>query len=69
VAGIGDMITGKGARRQAALAEAAQAEQKRLADEEAADLDALLKGQEQNAQVGGGGLLAFVDDRLKGTLG
>ena len=63
------MITGKTMKKQAALAEAAQAlQQKRLADEQAR-IDAQLKGQQLAAQTGGGGLLAFVDDKLKKTFG
>lgn len=66
VAGVGEMITGRAGRRQQALAEAAQAEQARRVAEERARLDALERGQRQNAQVGGGGLLAYVDQAMAG---
>lgn len=75
MSGIGDMITGNRARRQASLAEAAQAEQSKRIAEQAAQVAAVEKGQRDNAATGGGGLLAYVDSeeairkRLKDTLG
>lgn len=69
MAGVGDMITGKSAKRSAALAEAAQAEQQRRIAEEQARIAEQARGQQQAAQTGGGGLLAFVDNKLRGTLG
>lgn len=69
MSGVADMITGRSARRQASLAEAAQADQQRRVADEQRRLAEQARGQAQNAQVGGGGLLAYVDPGLKGTLG
>lgn len=62
MAAVGEMVTGKGARRQAKLAEEAAARQRAEIDAEKARLKALEDGQMANAQTGGiGGLLAYVD--------
>lgn len=69
MSGVTDMITGKSARRQAALAEAAQATQTKQVNDEKARLDKIVAGQAANAQTGGGGLLAYVDRQLRQKLG
>lgn len=70
MSGIVDGITGRGARKQAALAEQAQATQAAGIAAERARVSAVEEGQRKAASGGGGGLLAFVDEKkLKTTLG
>lgn len=68
---IVDVFTGGGARKQAAMAAEAQARQQAALDAEKAKTAKIEAGQRANAQRGGGGLLAYVDDpgKLKQTLG
>lgn len=68
MAGVGEMITGRGARKQRSLAEYAQNEQASRLSAEARRLDTIERGQRGNAARGGGGLLAFVDEFSKGKL-
>lgn len=67
--GVADMVTGKSAKKQRVLAAVAQAEQQKRLDEDKARVDAIETGQRVNARRGGGGLLAFVDDTLRSTMG
>lgn len=74
MAGIGEMVTGSGARKQRSLAEAAQNEQRTRFADEKSRIDAIEAGQRAVLGIGGGGLLSFVDDKigkgkLKETLG
>ena len=71
MSGVADAITGRASRKQAALAEQAQAEMAANLASQKARVDAIQKGQERAAQTGGGGMLAYVDDKskLKATLG
>lgn len=68
MAAVGEMISGRGARRQASMAEAAQADQAARLRSEAAKVKKAEDGQRKAAQTGGGGLLAFVDDELRQKL-
>lgn len=75
MAGVGEMITGRGARQSRSLAEQAQATQRTQLADERRRVDAVAAGQSLNAQRGGGGLLAYIDqakargDKLKETFG
>lgn len=64
-----DALTGKTAKKQYNLAREAQdASQARLA-KEAASVKAVEDGQRRAAQRGGGGMLAYIDEKLKQTFG
>lgn len=69
MAGVGEMITGSRAKRSARLAEAAQADEQRRVAEEASRLAAMEAGQRQAGEVGGYGLLSFIDSKRKATFG
>jgi hypothetical protein len=71
-----DLVTGKSARQQSDMAaqaqadaQAAQAEQRRLLDEQNARLDKIEEGQRRVREGGGRGLLAFIDKDLVATFG
>lgn len=62
MAGAAEMVTGSGAKKQARLAEQAQARQAAEIAAEKARLKAVEDGQLANMQTGGiGGLLAYID--------
>ena len=63
-----DAITGKTAKRQAALAEAAQRSQEQRIKDDEAKVAAVEDGQ-RRVRMGGRGLLAFIDDKLPATFG
>lgn len=63
-----DALTGRTAKRQAALAEEAQRRQEARIEEEKAKVAAVEEGQ-RKVRMGGRGLLAFVDDSLTPTFG
>ncbi len=67
MSGIVDTITG----RSASLARAAQDKQAALLAEEKAKVKAVEEGQRLASQIGGGGLLAYVDQgaNLRKTFG
>lgn len=71
---MADALTGKTAKKQLALAEEAQAAQRAALAKQQADLDAVEAGQRKMLAGGGGGLLAFInskvkDETLRGTFG
>lgn len=65
---MGDVLTGRTARRQAALAEQAQNEQRARLAEEKARLKAIEDGQAR-VRTGGRGMLAYIDEGLTQTFG
>lgn len=65
---MADAITGKTARRQARLAEAAQADARQRQAEAEAQLFAVEAGQ-RRVRTGGRSLLAFIDENLRQTFG
>lgn len=68
--GVADVVTGKGAKKQRQLAIAAQNDQAARLAEEKARVDEIERGQRAATKRGGvGGLLAFVDDNVRGTFG
>ncbi|MGE0698292.1 MAG: hypothetical protein AB7O57_04280 [Hyphomicrobiaceae bacterium] len=67
---MADALTGRTARRQMALAEQAQADQRAELERQRRNLDLIEAGQRRIASGGGGGGLAFVDGTLaNATLG
>lgn len=68
MSGVVDMVTGRSAKRQANMAEAAQAEQAARLAAEGAKVRAVEEGQRKAASTGGGGLLAFVDEEIRNKL-
>lgn len=70
MSGMVDAITGKGARKQASLVEAAQAAQQRELDKQAADVAAIEAGQAKLRKGASNlGLVSYVDEQLKKKLG
>lgn len=65
---MADAITGKSAKRQAALAAEAQRRQEERLAEQERKVAAVEEGQ-RRVRMGGRGLLAFVDNDLSQTFG
>ena len=65
---MADTLTGKQAKKQYALAAEAQAAQRAEIAEQKRRVALVEAGQQRLRSGGGGGLLAFIDNRIGGSL-